>query len=75
MAFWSRVLAAGQGRKWTPREKEGYAIVRTLCKWAGHLKLMLLTVWTDHDSLQSWHKEHLDAPSGLAARRVRWHEK
>ena len=25
-------------------------------------------------SLQSWHKEHVDTPSGPAARRARWHE-
>ena len=31
-------------------------------------------VCTDHQSLQSWHKEHVDTPSGLAARRARWHE-
>ena len=29
---------------------------------------------TDHQSLQSWHKEHVDTPSGPAARRARWHE-
>ena len=31
-------------------------------------------VCTDHQSLQSWHKEHVDTPSGPAVRRARWHE-
>ena len=33
-----------------------------------------MVVCTDHQSLQSWHKEHIDTPSGPAARRARWHE-
>ena len=33
-----------------------------------------VVVCTDHQSLQSWHKEHVDTPSGPAARRARWHE-
>ena len=33
-----------------------------------------VTVCTDHQSLQSWHKEHVDTPSGPASRRARWHE-
>ena len=32
VAFWSRVLAEGQIRTWTPREKEAYAIVMALRK-------------------------------------------
>ena len=32
------------------------------------------TVCTDHQSLQCWHKEHVDAPSGSATRRARSHE-
>ena len=49
MAFWSRVLAEGQRRTWTPREKEEYAIVMAL-------SLHPATVCTDHQSLQSRHK-------------------
>ena len=30
VAFWSRVLAEGQRRTWTPREKQAYAIVMAL---------------------------------------------
>ena len=74
VAYWSRVLAEGQRRTWTPREKEAYAIVMALRKWAGHIQTHPVTVCTDHQSLQSWHKEHVDTPSGPASRRARWHE-
>ena len=74
MAFWSRVLAEGQRRTWTPREMEAYAIVMALRKWAGYIALHPVTVCTDHQSLQSWHKEHVDTPSGPASRRATWHE-
>ena len=74
VAFWSRVLAEGQRRTWTPREKEAYAIVMALRKWAWYIALHPVTVCTDHQSLQSWHKEHVDTPSGPASRRARWHE-
>ena len=74
VAFWSRVLAEGQGRTWTPREKEAYAIVMALRKCVGYIALHPVTVCTDHQSLQSWHREHVDTPSGPASRRARWHE-
>ena len=74
VAFWRRVLAAGQRRTWTPREKEAYTIVCALRKLAGHIGLQPVTVCTDHQSPQSWHKEHVDMPSGPAARRARCHE-
>ena len=74
VAFWSRVLTEGQRRMWTPRGKEAYAIVMALRKWAGYIALHPVTVCTDHQSLQSWHKEHVDTPSGPASRRARWHE-
>ena len=74
VAFWSRILAEGQRRTWTAREKETYAIVCALRKWSGHIGLQPLVVCTDHQSLQSWHKEHADGPLGRAARRARWHE-
>ena len=73
-AFWSRVLAEGQCRTWTAREKETYAIVCALWQWSGHIGLQPVVVCTDHQSLQSWHKEHVDTPWGPAARRARWHE-
>ena len=74
VAFWSRILAEGQRRTWTAREKETYAIVCALRKWSGHIGLQPVVVCTDHQSLQSWHKEHVNTPSGPAARRARWHE-
>ena len=74
VAFWSRILAEGQRRTWTAGEKETYAIVCALRKWSGHIELQPVVVCTDHQSLQSWHKEHVDTPSGPAARRARWHE-
>ena len=45
-----------------------------LRKWAGYIALHPVTVCTDHQSLQSWHGEHVDTPSGPAPRRARWHE-
>ena len=74
VAPWSRVLAEGQRRTWTPREKEAYAIVKALRKWAGYIALQPVTVCTNHQNLQSWHKEHLDDPSGPATHRATWHE-
>ena len=72
VAFWRRILAEGQRRTWTAREKETYAIVCALRKWSGHIGLQPVVVCTDHQSLQSWHKEHVDTPSGPAAKRARW---
>ena len=74
VAFWSRILAEGQRRTWTAREKETYAIVCALRKWSGHIGLQPVVVCTDHQSLQSWHNEHVDTRSGPAARMARWHE-
>ena len=45
-----------------------------LRRWAGYIALHPVTVCTDHQSLQSWQKEHVDTPSGPASRRARWHE-
>ena len=39
VADWSRILAEGQHRTWTAREKETYAIVCALRKWSGHIGL------------------------------------
>ena len=74
VAFWGRGLAEGQRRTWTAREKETYAIICALRNCSGHIGLQPIVVCTDHHSLQSWHKEHVDTPSGPAARRPWWHE-
>ena len=62
VAFWSRVLAEGQRRTWRPRAKEAYPIVMALRRWAGYIALHPFTVCTDHQRLQSKHKEHVDIP-------------
>ena len=62
VAFLSRVLAEGQRGAGTRREKEAYAIVMALRKWAGYIALHLVTVCTDHQSLQSCQNKHVDAP-------------
>ena len=66
VAFWSRVLAPGQRRTCTPRERETYAIICAPRKWAGHIGLQPVVVCTDHQSWPSWHKEHVHTPSGPA---------
>ena len=66
-------LAEGQRRTWTARNRETYAIICALRMWSRHIGLQPIVVCTDHQSLQSWHKELVDTPSGPAARRARWH--
>ena len=73
VAFFSRKLAKGQ-LNWTPREKETYAIVSALRKWAGWIGLQPVLIRTDHKSLEDWVRERMDTPSGPAGRRARWHE-
>ena len=68
VAFWRRVLVEGQRWTWTAREKETYAIVCALRKRSGDMGLQPVVVCTDHQSLQSWHKEHVHTPSAPAAR-------
>ena len=73
VGFFSRKLAKGQ-LNWTPREKETYAVVSALKKWAGWINFQPVKVVTDHKSLEDWVKEKMDTPSGPAGRRARWHE-
>ena len=40
----------------------------------GILVLQPIVVCTDHQSLQSWHKQHVDTSPGPAARRAWWHK-
>jgi hypothetical protein len=74
VAFCSRKLTAGQVRSWSAREKETYAIVIALHKWASWIGLQPVLILTDHKSLEAWSHEVLDTPSGPAGRRARWHE-
>ena len=74
VAYWSRVQAEGQRRTWTPREKEAFAIVMVLRKWAVYIALHPIMACTHHQSLQSWRKAHVDTSMGPILRRARWHE-
>ena len=73
VAFMSRKLATGQ-RNWTPREIETYAIILALQKWETWIGLQPVLVLTDHQAIEAWAKEVLDAPSGPVGRRSRWHQ-
>jgi hypothetical protein len=73
VAFFSRKLAKSQ-LNWTPREKETYAVVSALRKYAGWIGLQPILILTDHKSLEDWVHEKMDTPSGPAGRRARWHE-
>ena len=73
VAFYSRKLAGSQ-RNWSTREKETYAIVASLRKWAGTIGFQPVVILTDHRSLEEWVTEHVDTPSGPRGRKARWHE-
>ena len=73
VCFFSRKLAKGQ-LNWMPREKETYALVSALKKWAGWIGLQPVLILTDHKSLEDWVKEKVDTISGPIGRRARWHE-
>ena len=73
VAFLSRKLTSSQ-RNWVPREQETYAIVLALMKWETWIGLQPVLVLTDHQALEHWAKEVLDAPSGPVGRRSRWHQ-
>ena len=74
IGFLSRKLTVGQRDKWDTRDKETYAVVSGLERWAGHIGYNKVLVLTDHKSLESWHKEHV-AGMGPTGRRARWHSK
>jgi hypothetical protein len=73
VAFYSRKLGGSQ-LNWTPREKECYAIVACLRKWAGWIGFQPVVIMTDHRSLEEWTTENIDTPSGPRGRKARWHE-
>ena len=73
VGFMSRKLTQGQ-QNWTPREQETYAVILALKKWANIIGSQPVTIITDHKSLEEWHHETLDTPSGPLGRRSRWHE-
>lgn len=76
VAFMSRKLTNGQATRWDTREKETYAVISALEKWASYIGYNPVTILTDHKSLESWWKEHIDMATGPSApRRLRWHNK
>jgi len=75
VAFMSRKLASSQVRTWDIRDKETYAIVSALEKWAGWIGLQPVLVLTDHKALQTWTNETLSPPGGMSGRRARWQQK
>ncbi len=62
MAFFSGKLGKSQ-LNGTPREKETYAMVEALKKWAGWIGLQPVVIITDHKSLENWVYEKIDTPS------------
>ena len=73
VAFMSRKLTKGQSTRWDTRDKETYAIVSALEKWASWIGFQPILVLTDHKTLESWHKEAFSAATGPTGRRARWH--
>ena len=74
VAFMSRKLATGQRTRWDTRDKETYAVVSALEKWASYVGYNPVLVLTDHKILESWYKEHVSG-LGPTGRRARWHTK
>jgi hypothetical protein len=74
VGFMSRKLTNGQRLRWDTRDKETYAVVSALDKWAPYLLGNKVLVLTDHKSIESWYKEHV-AGVGPQGRRARWHAK
>ena len=68
VAFGSTVLAEGQRGNWTAREKEMYGIICALHKWSRHIGWRAIVACSNGQSLQIWHKQHVDTPLGPAAR-------
>ena len=66
-------LTPGQAKNWVVREKEAYAIVSALKKWASWIGLQPVLILSDHKSLEEWAAETLGKPTGLSGRQARWH--
>ena len=58
VCFYSRKLTKSQ-LNWPAREKETYAIVAGLWKWAGWIGTPPVEVVTDHNSLEDWAQENV----------------
>ena len=70
--FYSRKLTGIQ-LKWVPWEKEMYAVVAALVKWAVVINFQPVVGLTDHQALHHYLTEHVETPSGPRGRRARWH--
>ena len=75
VAFMSRKLTTSQSRTCDVRDREAYAVVSALEKWAGWIGQQPVLILTDHKTLQSWTHEILQDPMGPSGRRARWHQK
>ena len=73
LAFFSRKLASSQ-LNWPTRQKECYAIVVSLKRWAHYLRMATIICQTDHETIQGWHREAVDTVDGPSGRQARWHE-
>ena len=60
VGFMSRKLTDSQFRGWGIRDKECYAIISALEKWAGWVGLQPLVILTDHKALEHWATEVLE---------------
>ena len=67
-------LGPSGAESWSKARGRSGRPVMALRRWAWYIALHLVTVCRDHQSLQSWHKEHVNSPSGPATRRGRWQE-
>ena len=75
VAFMSRKMTTPQQKTWTTREKEAYAVVSALEKWAGCIGDNPVLVLSDHRTLEAWANEIMEDPMGPSGRRARWHLK
>ena len=62
-------------RTWHIRDKECYAIISALEKWAGWIGLQPVVILTDHKALEHWATEVLESASGMSGGRARWNQK
>ena len=71
VAFMSRKLTKGQSTRWDTRDRETYAIISALDKWASWIGFQPVLVLTYHKTLESCHNEAFSATTGPTGRRAR----
>ena len=74
VAYMSRNLTPGQAAKWGIHEKETYAIICALKKYAGWIGRHRVIVITDHSCLEKWTSAVFATPTGPTGRQARWHQ-